>query len=184
MGDEWELENFANAYRSWIERSMGASGYSILLDYLHDVEFEWVIPEDGRRAKDGIYLRARFESESGLPLPDGWEDWPCSFLEMLVALSYSMEDVLYDPEKGTSPAAWFWTMLSNIGLRYFDDGFVLRKGKDAYERMDDAVERVMSRDYRPDGRGGLFPLRNPLEDQRDVELWYQLNEYVMENGLP
>jgi hypothetical protein len=42
---------------------------------------------------------------------------------------------------------------------------------------------VIHRYYQPNGHGGFFPLENPQDDQRHVELWYQLNEYVMERNL-
>jgi hypothetical protein len=44
--------------------------------------------------------------------------------------------------------------------------------------VDEILERVIGRTYRPDGRGGFFPLRYAEKDQREVELWYQLNAYV------
>jgi hypothetical protein len=37
------------------------------------------------------------------------------------------------------------------------------------------------REYFPSGKGGLFPLENPREDQTKVEIWYQMHAYVMEN---
>jgi hypothetical protein len=45
------------------------------------------------------------------------------------------------------------------------------------------LERVKNRDYETDGHGGLFPLRNPPEDQRQVELWYQMGHWMAENDL-
>ena len=31
------------------------------------------------------------------------------------------------------------------------------------------------------GTGGLFPLKRPRVNQRRVEVWYQMSEYLMEN---
>ena len=44
----------------------------------------------------------------------------------------------------------------------------------------DAMAAIIWRTYDSNGYGGLFPLRNPREDQRKVELWYQLNAYLLE----
>jgi hypothetical protein len=40
------------------------------------------------------------------------------------------------------------------------------------------MERCVWRTYEPNGVGGFFPLENPNEDQREVELWYQMSAYV------
>jgi hypothetical protein len=33
-----------------------------------------------------------------------------------------------------------------------------------------------------DGSGGLFPLKNPQQNQRTTEIWYQMNAWLMENS--
>jgi hypothetical protein len=41
--------------------------------------------------------------------------------------------------------------------------------------------RLNRREYDSDGgNGGLFPLNEPNEDQRDVEVWYQMMAYLQE----
>ena len=34
--------------------------------------------------------------------------------------------------------------------------------------------------YAPDGKGGLFTIRNPRFDMRSMEIWYQMNCYLNE----
>jgi hypothetical protein len=46
--------------------------------------------------------------------------------------------------------------------------------------MEEIFERLIWRNYAPNGEGGFFPLENPREDQTQVELWYQMNSYVNE----
>lgn len=184
--DTWELEDFSNAYRNWLETSMDAQGYSILFDLLHDTKFEWSrkIPRDSDRAEDGRYLRLRFANEAGLDIWDDWLDdtWPCSFLEFLVALAYSIDDkMMYDPEKPDQAAEWFWEMLSNMGIAKYDDQLMLQQGMLAWYIVSETVGKVMGRRYDYNGNGGLFPLRKPAMDQRDVEIWYQANAYMIEN---
>jgi len=40
---------------------------------------------------------------------------------------------------------------------------------------------VILRRYSKTGKGGLFPLKHPKKDQTEVEIWYQMQQYVMEN---
>ena len=40
---------------------------------------------------------------------------------------------------------------------------------------------MLAREYSDNGHGGLFPLKNPKKDQRKVEIWYQMTEYINEN---
>ena len=46
------------------------------------------------------------------------------------------------------------------------------------ELVRDRIERFMDRDYEPNGRGGLFTVRNARCDMRDVDIWYQMCMYV------
>ncbi len=50
--------------------------------------------------------------------------------------------------------------------------------------IDDILERLIWRQYQEDGQGGFFPLAWPEQDQREVELWYQMNAYLAENEDP
>lgn len=178
----WKLEEFSNAYRAWLLAKMDGFGYEILFDVLYDTEFTWTVQEDYNRSRDGVHLRARFEYESGLPAPDGWADHPCSFLEFSAALAFTMEEsIMYDPDDGNDASTWFWEMMGNCGLDEFDNHALSKLGQRGLAMVRDICDRVMLHLTDRNGRGGFFPLRNPLEDQRGVEFWYQMNEYVMEN---
>ena len=181
--DAWRMESFAASYREWIADEMGRSGYSILFDLLYGIEFRWVLERDADRAEAGKNLRLRFENISGMECRDEWLEWPCSVLEMLVGLAYSIEDhVLYDGTKGDRSAIWFWMMLENLGLDVCTDTWMrLTPGSSSF--VERTIECVLDRAYSPDGYGGLFPLRNPSEDQREVEIWYQAHAYILENGI-
>lgn len=177
----WEMENFANAYRNWLLDTMHADGYSILFDILYDTEFTWKLPEDERRASAGRYLRERFEAMEHLSCRDEWTEWPCSFLEMLVALAYSMESILYNPEYGESTYIWFWTLMENLGLAALDDDMMLGSPQKQYRYVDAVCRQVCERTYDRYGHGGLFPLNSSPEDQRKVEIWFQMQSYILEN---
>ena len=76
------------------------------------------------------------------------------------------------------PRAWFWHMIQNLGLEQKTDAYMLAPHQQ--EDIQDVVDRVIWRQYDPNGHGGLFPMTNPHEDQRKVELWYQVNSYLLE----
>lgn len=177
----WELDNFANAYRNWLIQQMGAEDYGVLFDILYETEFVWTLERDADRAEDGKDLRVRFAEQSGMDIPDGIRDWPCSFLEMLIGLAYSIEEkITYDPRYGDQTASWFWTIMGNLHLDAIDDDMFFECGSMMDAEIRDICETVMWRDYRDDGYGGMFPLQHPNSDQRKVEIWYQANAYILE----
>lgn len=145
--------------------------YFKLLELLFFKEFVWFVPNDDNRAEDGRILRREFMEECGVTKVE--KDWlwlGCSMLELLFGLARRLS---FDTE--WEPTAWFWVLIRNLGLDKYSDDRPLPK-----EAIDEILDTVIWRTYEPDGRGGLFPLRNADEDQRDVELWYQLNAYLLE----
>ena len=145
--------------------------YWSLLQMLHDKEFIWFIPNDDNRVMEGKSLYLEYLEESGI------EDWvgdsrleACSFLEMVLALS---RRVSQETDRGVR--WWFWHFMKNLELDVYND-YV----RFTVEEIDDILDAVIFRTYDYHGRGGLFPLENPQEDQRRVEIWYQMNAYLLE----
>lgn len=141
-----------------------------LFDLLYQVEFWEKVPNDDNRAEAGRQLRWEFLDDVNLYDCEWADDPACSFLEMLVALVRW----LAENEDG-EPTDWFWHLLNNIGLMECNDASRFDKGL-----VEGTVRDVVERKYEYNGQGGLFPLRHPREDQRDVELWYQMNAYILE----
>ena len=46
------------------------------------------------------------------------------------------------------------------------------------EFVDDVIARFLNREYEPDGKGGLFTIKNCNHDLRTVEIWRQLSWYL------
>lgn len=167
-------------YLDWLYSNIGpaqnrnpARSYWLLATELFTKEFIWFVPNDDNRVEDGRELRETFLEEVGAEGDRDWLEQGCSMLEMLVAFSRRCAS-----EAREEPFEWFWVMCDNIGLRPFvDEAF----DDDFQADVDHILERVIRRTYEPDGRGGLFPLRAPRQDQREVELWYQMGAYLMEN---
>ena len=145
--------------------------YWQLFTQLYEKEYVWVLPGDRNRAADGRELRQEFvNSQPHLNADDDWVNLGCSVLELMVSLSRKLDFFL-----DGNPGKWFWVLSYNLGITKCTD-------ISDYDRntVDALLDRLIWRDYHEDGHGGLFPLENAAEDQRDVELWYQLNAYALE----
>lgn len=152
--------------------------YWKMLRQLYTKEFVWIIPNDDNRIQDGTELRYEFVDKSELTDVDlGWIQLGCSMLELLVGLSRRLS---FEAEGESRD--WFWELIVNLGLRKYNDNYYNAKPEISEKVIDTVLDRVIWRNYEPSGRGGLFPLKHAKFDQRDVELWYQLNSYVIEKS--
>lgn len=178
-------------YFDWLKNLVGADqqlrSYDILLLTLHHKAFVSYVDRDENRAFDGIELRDEFLEESRI----GHMDWggmdldiPCSVLEMMIALARRMDFETSDPYEDETigpydrTAFWFWEMVENLGLTEVDDDTYSENWARAY--VDTVVETLVERRYSYSGDGGLFPLEYAEEDQRDIEIWYQMSAYLAE----
>lgn len=167
-----------NDYFDWMyeivcgDRYSDSVSFRKLLGYLHNTEFVWSIPMDENRACDGMDLRYRFaRRRSGVE--EMYLKGPCSVLEMMVALSIRCEvEIMDNPLMGDRTQQWFWGMIANLGLGSMTDN---RFDEEYVQRV---LDQFLNREYEPNGRGGLFTVRNCDRDLRTVEIWYQLNWYL------
>lgn len=182
------MESLDECYLQWLYRQVApirtknpARTYWTLLTHLYRKEFKWSVPNDDNRLMDGLELRYEFIHKFEYEKTDyyqqhgeirSWLERPCSFLEMLLALARRLSFA-----GGGAASEWFWHMLDNIGLRSHVDAM-----PGDPEMIDFVLDRVIDRTYDEFGNGGLFPLFHPQHDQRQVELWYQMNCYLLERG--
>lgn len=154
-----------------------ARTYWVLLRALYKTEFVWLVANDDNRLEDGRDLRYEFIQQEAIGgVDEEWLTIGCSLLEMLLGLSRRLA---FESDEDDDVSAWFWHLLNNIHLSNFNDDVVDEKHE---EYIAHVLETVIWRNYRSDGVGGLFPLRKPREDQRKVELWYQLSTYLLEGN--
>lgn len=160
-------------------RSHDKISYIKLFNCLHSIEFIFSIHNDVNRAKDGVDLRYRFaltiedpESDRIYHIMDIL-DGPCSVLEMMVALAIRCEETIMDnSDYGDRTGQWFWGMMSNLGIGpMYDDIF-------DYDFVMETIDVFLNRQYEPDGKGGLFYIRDCQDDLRYVEIWTQLCWYL------
>lgn len=149
----------------------------ILAEQMFEINFIWRedIPLDENRAKDGKELRNQFADETGCDIRELYG--PCTFLEFLIALS---DRVSYWSDNNEGVMEWFWRLCDNAGLQGYTDAVYTCSDQSNYE-VDGILRTIIYRTYKPNGDGGLFPLRNPKQDQRRVEIWYQMNAYLQED---
>lgn len=166
-------------YLTWLYSQVGSvdstnpsRNYWELLRLLYTKEFVWIIPNDDNRAKDGLDLRREFVDQENVNVDRGWMLMPCSMLELLIVLS---RELSFQTER--EPFDWFWYLIETLKLEVYNDNTRIPERK-----VDGILNRVIWRTYNRNGSGGLFPLRRATEDQRDVELWYQLNAYLLEKS--
>lgn len=145
--------------------------YWRLFRQLFSTEFAWFVPNDDNRAEDGRELRHEWAAETGYRPDPEWLSLGCSFLELLIGLARRLEF-----EAGRDVPFWFWQLIDNVGLTGFND-----RARFTDEEVDDRTSAVIWRTYDRNGNGGLFPLREAHKDQRKVEIWYQLSEYLLQD---
>lgn len=145
-----------------------------LLEFLFSTKFIWIHPMDENRLNDGLYLRREFLFDFGLDVNrDLWDD-PGNVLEVLTAFSKRVEIEITGEPGNDNLGRWFWEMLENLGVLYSDYEFDSRI-------VGQKVEKWLCRKFGENGKGGILPLRKTTRDQRDVEMWYQMQEYLNEN---
>lgn len=164
-------EDWLSAYFNWLQGLVLP-----LAPHYHNPEIftlAWemkyipTIPNDQNRANDGINLRFQYSTttKNGLPAIGA-----CTMLEFLIGVSIRLNEADYDPTMPDRVGPWFWALMDNLGIIEADRPWI-----------EDSFNRINNRDYSTDGHGGLFPLRNPRENQQKVEIWYQMQAYLMEN---
>lgn len=168
-----------NEYFNWMYDTVCADrfakdiSYKKLLMYLHNTMFRYSIRRDSNRADDGVSLRYRFALSKGYDDVHHYITQPCSVFEMMLALAIRCEkDIMDDTAFGDRTGQWFWGMIVNLGLGSMTD--------DQFDKLyvEEIIERFLNREYEPNGKGGLFTVRDCDRDLRDVEIWFQLCYYL------
>lgn len=175
-------DSIEERYFEWLYSQIAAvknrnpsRSYWELAKQLHHKPYIWFVPNDDNRAEDGRLLRDEFLDGAGIREVDRlWMELDCSILEMLIGLSRRVSYESY----GT-PGDWFRRLLDNLGFVTFTDSAY---NAGVAEDVDFVLEQLNHRTYDRNGHGGLFPLHLAAEDQRKVEIWYQMSAYLLSNG--
>lgn len=164
-------------YIEWLYNLVGRQAENVdhwhLMKQLNSREFVAMpeAPSDENRCADGMALRQEFRRHHrNVVVEQHWLEMGCSVLEMLIGIARRLSFEMPDGEVGE----WFWHLIGNLGLTRYHDGRWHGRA------VDQVIERIIWRQYSYDGNGGLFPLNQPQDDQRRVELWFQMESYMLE----
>lgn len=162
-------------YFGWLASQTGEDhvAYSYLLHQLHSKPFEWSVHNDDNRGEDGKELRERYTDTFRIDGEDLWPAGKASVLEVLLGLADRLEfdtDIPLD--------RWFWKLLENLGFLHYSDSHY---NSHVEREVDHALNIWLHRKFDEDGNGGIFPLRGAQHDQRRVEIWYQMQAYLLES---
>lgn len=157
-------------YYEWLKSCVdipNSKSYDDLFEIMHNLEFHWTVPNDDNRVQDGLDLRYEFLMGKNEIL----HLLGATLLEILVSLSRRTAFTA-----GGNPEQWAWKLLKNLRLNKKSDPLT----EEDRVKVNDILDALVWRTYQRDGQGGFFPLKYPDEDQTKVEIWYQMNKYVIE----
>lgn len=155
-------------YFKWLVTLVRGNSYTRLLYLLYQTEYIWYLVLDENRAKGGLTLRDRFAYQEGINLDDV-RDGPCSVLEMLIVLAERMSEQ-NDEEMGHN----FWILIRNLDIKESDDEI-------DENRVKFLIRSWLSREYLPNGKGGLFKLKYYPGDVRNLDTYSQMNAWIEEH---
>lgn len=164
--------------------------HDILFRVLFDKEYYALIPNDNNRIADALQLRYEFyhyvPDDPYFPNMNSDEEQqiidtqPCTILEFLISVAKRLNYICSEgPVDMTSEL--FWEMLGNVHLG-FEETYDMNVDEHFINHIHFELDKVLERQYAPNGEGNLFPLKNPPSNQRNQEVWYQMNAYAIERG--
>jgi hypothetical protein len=167
-------------YVAWLAPQISPNrnrDFGDLLQIMFEKEFVFVVLGDDNRIQDGRDLRIEWFQAVGMPhYVDTDILGPVSVLEVLIGLSRRLAFMTSEPQE-----EWAWTLLKHLELHEMSG----RLGPKRRDRISDCLDKLVWRQYDPDGsNGGFFPLAWPQHDQREIEIWSQLNAYLIEHEDP
>lgn len=169
------MESIDYEYLNWlkdkVERFDDRGNHEFLFRKLYVTAVYSVIKADANREADGIALRDEYSGYNPEAI-----DGPCSFLEFLIALAKRM-NYIYARVDEDCFQDMFWLLLENLEISLSDEEYI-EAGGDIY--VDERIHAVLDRTFDINGVGGLFPLKHPRQNQRRIEIWYQMNQYLTE----
>lgn len=186
-----------NDYLNWLlKNKLGSSdqeihNYTVLFAQLHEPSrFVVVKSTDMALMKKGLDLRYEYSGYKRYASPVSIAVVPslgtCTFLEMLIALSFDAADRVEYSNKRVSPRKIFWDFLTNLRLTQFTNEVYDTQG---FEETVDTVTQIVNNfeygEYNPDGSNGgcvIIPCLNVKDAPIIVQgrLWA---EYVYNKGI-
>lgn len=158
-------------YFEWLVSVIEVSNtgqYVNLLHKLYARDYFAQFALDQNRLQDGIDLYYYYN-------PAGPAEQRCSVLAMLVALAVRIENEYMATATNNRTGLWFWSMIYSMGLDKYDD---LHWNENA---VDDILNRFMNHQYEINGSGGLFTVPKTKYDMRTLQIWDQMQQWLLSN---
>lgn len=173
-------EFISRIYFEWMSRvvtkdTVNEDIYTNLLQELYETPFIFVVPMDENRYNDGINLRSEFAYETNKDpeiIFEALETRPCTVLEMMIALTIRINNIMDDIEVGDRFKSWFWGMVDNLGL------YGMTNERYSSEFVDLVISKFLNRQYRNEGAGSLFPNAHNLPNYNQIQIWDQAMHYL------
>lgn len=172
------MPTLLDEYFGWlctqIEPRRSSKTYDELFELLWETPFLAFVPNDDNRVGDAVELMVEFFHYKGVEVEyEHLQGERCTVLELIISLSRRLAF-----QAGGEQEKWAWQLITNLGLDRLSGQITRNQRSKALRILDDFIWRR----YEPNGVGGLFPLRNPQEDQTEVEIWYQMHAYIEEHS--
>lgn len=167
--------NIQLEYEKWLIKKINnkKDNYNLLLHELNIIPFEVAMERDLNRIDDAFNIRDTFFYEQGIN--GNFVVEYISVLEVLIALSVRIDNEYVGNPGDPHPEIIFWDLMHNLNLEKYDNSHFNKR--EIYNN----IYIWMHREFDFDGSGSIFPLRNPLNDQRHEEIWSQMTAYLSEN---
>lgn len=158
------------------------NSYFIISKILYETEFIPLVPMDDNRVGDALLIRKEYH-ETILNEYHFVINKTCNVLELLIGISKRMAHELFRSNEEMSDKECVFELISNLGLDRYTDNYlmnVIKRPKIINQKINNIILDFISRRYEYNGNGNIFPIKNPKEDQRNVEIWYQMMAYLIE----
>ncbi len=148
------------SYFWWLCDMIGLSKRNRLAMIFHEVPYGWVESMDENSYKNGLYMRTKYELETGKKCTFSSQ---CTVFEVLVSLIYRLNNAMFDGSHGYSLILWN-ACAENLGLT-----------------VDSTEEEIKRKCYM--FMTGQITLFNYIQSDRTSrkDLWYQGNYWIDQN---
>ena len=168
----WLLDRYLNNNK--------LTNYQYLLIQMFETNYEALNELDESRANDGYDIRAEYLED--YPNDGVYLEQPANLLEALIGLCLHISDMTDGFVQDSSVGYWLWRIILNLNLGAYQDDTVGN-----FVNADAEIQKVfhdaMEQNYDECGNGSFFPLKHihHRQDSRQLDLWYQMNFWIVEN---
>lgn len=159
----------------------------IVLQVLKDIRIKGLpMADDAPRLEDGKQLRTSFMDDTGMAAhsyKDALEPESgfCTVLELLVALSMRMDDIMRDPlDPCSSVPSWFWGMVSTmVGQSFYPCSYwTFSVDASTPVVVAESTMKFLGRQYDPTGHNGNIFIDMSGVDLRAIDIWAQACHFM------